>query len=71
MAEVQVGQDETFESALKRFNRRVQMDRILSEARKRSRFEKPSQKRKREEQERIRKLRKKMRRTDARARSPR
>ena len=71
MAEVQVGQDETFESALKRFNRRVQMDRILSEARKRSRFEQPSQKRKREEQERIRKLRKKMRRTDARDRSPR
>ena len=71
MAEVQVGQDETFESALKRFNRRVQMERILSEARKRSRFEKPSQKRKREEQERIRKLRKKMRRTDARDRSPR
>ena len=71
MAEVQVGQDETFESALKRFNRRVQMDRILSEARKRSRFEKPSQKRKREVQERIRKLRKKMRRTDARDRSPR
>ena len=71
MAEVQVGQDETFESALKRFNRRVQMDRILSEARKRSRFEKPSQKWKREEQERIRKLRKKMRRTDARDRSPR
>ena len=71
MAEVQVGQDETFESALKRFNRRVQMDRILSEARKRSRFEKPSQKRKREEQERIRKLRKKMRRTDARDRSHR
>jgi len=71
LAEVQVGQDETFESALKRFNRRVQMDRILSEARKRSRFEKPSQKRKREEQERIRKLRKKMRRTDARDRSPR
>ena len=71
MAELQVGQDETFESALKRFNRRVQMDRILSEARKRSRFEKPSQKRKREEQERIRKLRKKMRRTDARDRSPR
>ena len=71
MAEVQVGQDETFESALKRFNRRVQMDRILSEARKRSRFEKPSQKRKREEQERIRKLRKKMRRTDDRDRSPR
>ena len=71
MAEVQVGQDETFESALKRFNRLVQMDRILSEARKRSRFEKPSQKRKREEQERIRKLRKKMRRPDARDRSPR
>ena len=71
MAEVLVRQDETFESALKRFNRRVQMDRILSEARKRSRFEKPSQKRKREEQERIRKLRKKMRRTDARDRSPR
>ncbi len=71
MSEVKVGMDEPFESALKRFNRRVQMDRILSEARKRARFEKPSQKKKREEQERIRKLRKKERRTNARDRSGR
>jgi small subunit ribosomal protein S21 len=38
---------ETFDSLLKRFNKRVQMDGILSEARRRAHFEKPSMQRKR------------------------
>ena len=46
MSEVVVGDNETFESALRRFNKRVQQDGILAEARRREHFEKPSVKRK-------------------------
>jgi small subunit ribosomal protein S21 len=67
LAEVIVGDNEPFESALKRFNKRVQMDGILKEAKRREHYEKPSEKRKRAEAARIRKLRKKQRREDARA----
>ena len=42
MTEVIVGQNETLESALKRFNKKVQQDGILAEARRRAHFEKPS-----------------------------
>ncbi len=42
MTEVIVGENETFESALKRFNKKVQQDGILAEARRRAHFEKPS-----------------------------
>jgi small subunit ribosomal protein S21 len=37
-----VGNDESFESALRRFNKKVQKDRVLSEVRRRRFFEKPS-----------------------------
>ena len=47
MSQVVVREGENFEALLKRFNKRVQMDGILSEARRRSHFEKPSVKRKR------------------------
>lgn len=47
MADVTVGQDETFDSLLKRFNRKVQQDGILAELRRREHYEKPSIKRKR------------------------
>ncbi|MCH8087618.1 MAG: 30S ribosomal protein S21 [Chloroflexi bacterium] len=47
MSHVVVREGETFDSLLRRFNKRVQMDGILSEARRRSHFEKPSMKRKR------------------------
>ena len=43
------GENESFESLLKRFNKRVQQDGILSEVRHREYFEKPSLKRKRKE----------------------
>jgi small subunit ribosomal protein S21 len=49
VAEVTVGNNEDFESLLKRFNRKVQQDRILAERRRREFYEKPSIKRKRKE----------------------
>ena len=49
MAEVVVSGNESFESLLKRFNRKVQQDGILAERRRREFYEKPSIKRKRKE----------------------
>jgi len=49
VAQVTVGSNESFESLLKRFNRKVQQDGILAEKRRREFFEKPSIKRKRKE----------------------
>lgn len=49
MTNVVAGENESFESLLKRFNKRVQQDRILAEVRRREYFEKPSIKRKRKE----------------------
>jgi small subunit ribosomal protein S21 len=47
VANVVVGENENFDSLLKRFNKRVQQDGILSEVRRRERYEKPSASRKR------------------------
>ena len=47
MTEVMAGENESFESLLKRFNRRVQQTGILSEVRRREHYEKPSVRRKR------------------------
>ena len=49
MSVVILGETETFDSMLKRFNKRVRQDGILSELRRRESFEKPSVKRKRQE----------------------
>jgi small subunit ribosomal protein S21 len=49
VSEVWIGDSEPFEVALKRFNKKVQQDGILSEARRREHFEKPSIKRKKKE----------------------
>ncbi|MBM3155882.1 MAG: 30S ribosomal protein S21 [Chloroflexi bacterium] len=49
MTEVVVGDNEPFESALRRFNKKVQQDGVLAEARRREHFEKPSIKRKKKE----------------------
>ena len=56
MSEVKVGDHESFETALKRFNRKIQQDGILAEARRREHYEKPSVKRKRKEAARRRKV---------------
>ncbi|HBG49380.1 MAG TPA: 30S ribosomal protein S21 [Cyanobacteria bacterium UBA9971] len=47
MSEIQVGQDESIESALKRFKKKIQKAGILSEIKRRERYEKPSVKRRR------------------------
>ena len=55
MTGVVAGNNESFESLLKRFNKRVQQAGILAEIRHREYFEKPSVKRKRKEAARRRK----------------
>jgi small subunit ribosomal protein S21 len=47
LADVIVRENENLETALRRFTKRVQQEGILSEARRRGHFEKPSVKRKR------------------------
>ena len=49
MTEVRPEHNESFEGMLKRFNRKVQQEGVLSEARRRNRFEKPPTRRKRKE----------------------
>lgn len=49
MADVVSQENESFESLLRRFNKRVQQEGVLSELRRREFFEKPSIKRKRKE----------------------
>ena len=61
MAIVTIGDNESFESALRRFNKKVQQAGILSEARRREHYEKPSVKRKRKEATRRRKMEKRAR----------
>jgi len=55
VARVVVGENESFESLLRRFNKRVQQEAILSEVRRREYYEKPSIKRKRKEAQKRRK----------------
>ncbi len=52
MAEVRVGENETFESALRRFNKKIQQRAIHAEARRRELNEKTSVMRKRKEAKR-------------------
>ena len=49
MTNVRASDNESFDSLLKRFNKKVQQAGILSEMRRREYFEKPSIKRKRKE----------------------
>lgn len=49
MAEVVADQNESFESLLRRFSKKVQQEGILSEIRQREHYEKPSIKRKKKE----------------------
>jgi small subunit ribosomal protein S21 len=57
LTRVNVRDGESFEQALKRFNKQVQADRILSEIRRRRFFEKPSVIRKRKKAAKVRKSR--------------
>jgi len=49
VAEVRLDERESFESLLRRFNRKVQQHGILSEIRRREHYEKPSVRRKKKE----------------------
>ena len=61
MPDVVVRDSESFESLLRRFNKRVQQGRILAEVRRRKYYEKPSAKRKRKEADKKRKAAKVLR----------
>lgn len=50
MAVVRVGENESLDSALKRFKRKCQKDNILGDMRKKEYYEKPSVKRKKKEE---------------------
>ena len=50
MSEVKIGENESFETALKRFNRKIQQEGILAESRRREHYEKPSVRRKKKEE---------------------
>jgi small subunit ribosomal protein S21 len=56
MTAVRINEQETFEIALKRFNRKIQQAGVLAEARRREHYEKPSIKRKRKEATRKRRI---------------
>jgi small subunit ribosomal protein S21 len=58
VSEVIIREGDNFESALKKFTRRVQQDGLLSEAKRRQHYEPPSVKRKRKADARERKARK-------------
>ncbi len=58
MAEVRLGESESLDAALRRFNKRVQSEGILTAARRHEFYEKPSERRKKKEAARRRKLRK-------------
>jgi len=62
LAEVMASENESFESLLKRFNRRVQQSGVLSELRRREHYEKPSVRRKRKRAARRRNIVKAVRR---------
>jgi small subunit ribosomal protein S21 len=57
MSEVKINPGETFELALKKFNRKVQQAGILAEARRRAHYESPQARRKRKAAALTRKLR--------------
>ena len=57
MTKVVIDDGDSFDSLLRRFNKKVQRDRIMSEARRRRFFEKPSVVRKRKKAAKLRKSR--------------
>jgi small subunit ribosomal protein S21 len=57
VTKVTIEDGESFDSLLRRFNKKVQRDRVMSEARRRRFFEKPSVVRKRKKAAKLRKSR--------------
>jgi small subunit ribosomal protein S21 len=50
LTEIQVGDNESIENALRRFKKKIQKAGILSEVKRRERYEKPSVKKKRKQE---------------------
>lgn len=59
MPEIRIGENESLESALRRFKRSCASSGVLREARRRERYEKPSVKKKRKAEEARKKKRRK------------
>ncbi len=59
MSDIKVNPGDSFELALKKFNRKVQQDGILSEARRRAFYETPQARRKRKAAAQLRKQKRK------------
>ena len=57
MAEIRLGENESIDSALKRFKKKIQKAGILTEIKRRERYEKPSDKRRKAEASRARRAR--------------
>ncbi len=57
MSEIKISDNDNFDVALKKFNRKIQQDGILAEARRREHYEKPSIRRKKKEAARRKKVR--------------
>ena len=68
MSEVYISEGESLDVALKRFSKRVQADGIIADARRHEYYEKPSERRKKKEAARLRKLRKAIRKMEQRGR---
>jgi small subunit ribosomal protein S21 len=66
VAEVKLSDSESLDAALRRFNKRVQSEGILTAARRHEFYEKPSERRKKKEAARRRKLRKAVMKADKR-----
>ena len=54
MSQVEVKKDESFESALRRFKKKIEQEGILREVRDRKHYEKPSERRRKKAKERKR-----------------
>lgn len=71
MSDIVVGPAESFDSALRRFMKKVQLEGILSETKRRQSYEKPSDRLRREKARAVRKIMKKRLRAEARVASRR
>lgn len=52
MPEIEIRKDESFESALRRFKRKIEQEGILREVRDRKHYEKPSERRRKKARQR-------------------
>ncbi len=52
MPEIEIRKDESFESALRRFKKKIEQEGILREVRDRKHYEKPSERRRKKERSR-------------------